>query len=174
MRLLPAAAVLTLAALTTGACGYHVAGKADTVPKTVRTIYVPAWANNTQKYRLTDKLPQDISREFVARTRYQIVNRAEDADAVLTGSVANYQIFPIVFDPATARASAVQFVVTLNATLTERTTGKVIFSRPGFTFNQRYEISTKQEVYFDESDPAIDRVSREVARSLVSAILEGF
>ncbi|MBS1835751.1 MAG: hypothetical protein JST65_23745 [Acidobacteria bacterium] len=157
-----------------GSCGYHVAGKADTVPKTVKTIYLPAWANNTVKYRLTDKLPQDISREFVARTRYQIVNKPEDADAILTGSIANYQVFPIVFDPATARASAVQFVVTLNATLTERSTGKVIFTRPGFTFNQRYEISTKQEVYFDESDPAIDRVSREVARSLVSAILEGF
>ena len=155
-------------------CGYHAAGKADTVPKSVRTIYVPAWGNNTVQYRLTDILPQQVARELIARSRYRIVNRAEDADAILTGSIATYQAFPSIFDPATGRASAVQITVTLTAALTERVTGKVLFSRPGFAFNQRYEISTRPEVYFEESDVALDRLSREVARSLVSAILEGF
>ena len=39
---------------------------------------------------------------------------------------------------------------------------------------QRYEISVDQLQYFEESDIALDRVSREVARSVVSAILEAF
>lgn len=155
-------------------CGYHVAGKADTVPKTVKNIYIPAWTNNTVKYKLSDSLPQDIAREFIARTRYRVVKKAEDADAILSGSVVNYQAFPTVFDPASGRASGVQFAVTLAATLTERATGKVIYTRPSFAFSQRYEISTKPEVYFEESGPAMDRLSKEVARSLVSAILEGF
>jgi hypothetical protein len=73
--------------LVAASCGYHVAGRADTVPKTVRTIYVPAWSNNTVQYRLTDVLPEQIAREFIARSRYVIVNKIEDADAVLTGSV---------------------------------------------------------------------------------------
>lgn len=171
--LVAAVAASILAAGVSG-CGYHVAGKADLVPKNVHKIFVPAWSNNTVRYRLTDKIPQDVARELIARTRYRIVNRAEDADAVLTGSVVNYQAFPTIFDPATGRASGVQFAVTLAATLTERGTGKVLFTRPSFVFNQRYEISTKPETYFEESDVALDRLSREVARSLVSAILEGF
>jgi outer membrane lipopolysaccharide assembly protein LptE/RlpB len=165
---------LCCALLFASACGYHVAGKADLVPKTIHKIYVPSWQNNTVKYRLTDKLPQDIAREFIARTRYRIVNRIDDADAILTGSVLTYQAFPTILDPATGRASGVQFAVTLSATLTERGTGKVLYTRPSFSFNQRYEISTKPDSYFEESDPALDRLSREVARSLVSAILEGF
>ena len=160
--------------LLCASCGYHVAGKADLVPKSVRTIYIPAWGNSTVKYRLTDILPQQVSREFIARSRFRVVNRAEDADAILTGSINNYQAFPSIFDPATGRASGVQITVTMTVTLTERVTGKVLFTRPGFAFNQRYEISTKPEVYFEESDVALDRLSREVARSLVSAILEGF
>ena len=155
-------------------CGYHVAGKADTVPKSVQSIYIPAWSNNTVKYRLTDILPQAVAREFVARSRYRVVNKAEDADAILMGSIANYQAFPSIFDPVTGRASGVQITVTMSVTLTERVSGKAIFSRPGFAVNQRYEISTKPEVYFEESDAALDRLSRDVARSLVSAILEGF
>jgi hypothetical protein len=165
---------VVLSLLCLGSCGYRVAGKADTVPKSVRTIYVPAWDNSTVKYRLTDVLPQQVAREFIARTRYTIVNNAEDADAVFTGSIINYQAFPTVFDPATGRAAGVQITVTLAARLTDRKTGKVIFERPGFAFNQRYEISTNSIVYFEESDVALDRLSREVARSLVSAVLEGF
>jgi hypothetical protein len=160
--------------LASVSCGYHVAGKADTVPKSVQSVYVPAWTNNTVRYRLTDILPQQVAREFIARSRFRVVNRAEDADAILNGSITNYQAFPTIFDPATGRASGVQITVTMAVTFTERKTGKVIFTRPGFAFNQRYEISTKPEVYFEESDVALDRLSREVARSLVSAILEGF
>jgi hypothetical protein len=74
----------------------------------------------------------------------------------------------------TGRAAGVQITVTLSTKLTEQKTGKVLFNRPGFAFNQRYEISTNSEVYFEESAAALDRLSREVARSLVSAILEGF
>ena len=65
-------------------------------------------------------------------------------------------------------------MVTLRLTLTDRATGKVLFSRPGAEFRERYEISTDPAAYFDESGTAMQRVSRDVARSVVTAILEGF
>jgi hypothetical protein len=41
--------------------------------------------------------------------------------------------------------------------------------------HQRYEISvTFPKAYFEESDAALDRLSRDVARDLVSSILENF
>jgi len=59
--------------------------------------------------------------------------------------------------------------------LVERATGKVLFTRPSFDFRQRYEISTTSTTaYFDESDAALERLSRDVARDVVTAILEGF
>src|SRR5438552_767428 len=50
-------------------CGYHVAGKADLVPKNVKTIAIPAFTNVTTRYKLTDRLPEAITREFISRTR---------------------------------------------------------------------------------------------------------
>lgn len=164
--------VLTLALL---ACGYHVAGQADLVPKTVHTIAIPAFTNVTTRYKLTDHLPQAIGHEFIARTHYQIVNDPEQADAVLRGSVINYVAYPILFDQATGRASGLQVNVTMQVSLVERATGKVIFSRPSFEMHQRYEISvTSSKAYFEESGEALDRLSRDVARDLVSSILENF
>ena len=156
-------------------CGYHVAGRADLVPKSVHTVAIPAFVNATLRYKLSDRLPQAISREFIARTRYQIITDPQQADAVLRGSVVNYAAFPILFDQATGRASGLQVNVTMQVSFVERATGKVIFTRPNFEMHQRYEIAvTNDRAYLEEDDAALDRLSRDVARDLVSAILENF
>jgi hypothetical protein len=41
-------------------------------------------------------------------------------------------------------------------------------------FRQRYEIAIDQTQYFEESDIALERLSRDVARTLVSSVLEAF
>jgi len=157
------------------ACGYHVAGQADLVPKTVHTIAVPAFGNATVRYKLSDLLPEAISRELIARTRYQVVNDPTQADAVLRGTVLNYFAFPALIDQATGRTSGLQVNVKLEVSLVERSTGKVIFSRPNMDVHERYELSvTNDSQYFDESGAAVQRLSRDVSRDVVSSILENF
>ena len=75
-------------------------------------------------------LPADITREFISRTRYRIVADPSKADAVLTGAVINFVAYPTIFDPASGRATGVQVVVNVQLTLTDRATGKVLFTRP--------------------------------------------
>jgi hypothetical protein len=144
------------------------------IPKTVKTIALPKWANTTTKYKLTDRMPEAIAREFIARTRYKVVNDPEQADAVLTGAVVNFIAYPTIFDQKTGRASGLQVNVTLQLRLMERATGKVLFTRPSFEARQRYEISINAQAYFEESGEALERLSRDVARDVVSAILESF
>lgn len=156
-------------------CGYRVGGGASTtLPPSVRTIAIPAFANSTMRYRLTERLPDAITREFIKRTKYRVIEDSGAADAVLTGSVNSYTAGGIVYDPVARRNSAVQVTVNLTVTLRERATGTVLFNRQNFEVKERYEISVDPKTYFDESDVAIDRVSREVARSVVSAVLENF
>lgn len=164
---------LAILGLSLSSCGYHVAGHTDVLPATVQTIAVPAFDNVTNRYRLSERLPAAISREFISRTRYRIVPDANTADAVLRGSVINYFSFPNVTDQVTGRAAGIQVTVVLQATLTDRE-GKVLFSRPSMEFRQRYEIAVDQTKYFEESDVALDRLSRDVARTLVSSVLEAF
>lgn len=166
------ALTLTLASLS--GCGYHVSGHADLLPKSLKTIAIPAFTNNTAKYRLSDRLPQAITREFITRTRYEVVSDPNTADLVLRGSVQNFMSFPSTFDTATGRAAGVQLIVFLSCTLTERTTGKVLYTNPNFEIRERYEIAIDQIAYFEESEGALNRLSKQVAASVVSAILEGF
>jgi hypothetical protein len=165
-------AALVFAAVALSGCGYHVSGHADLLPSTIKTIAIPAVDNLTNRYKLSDHLASALTREFISRTRYKIVAVPEEADAVLKGAVVRYYSTPVVSDGSTA--TTVQISAVLQLSLVERATGKVLFNRPAMEVRQRYEISVNQLQYFEESDIALERMSREVSRSVVSAILEAF
>jgi hypothetical protein len=176
-RLTPAVAIAALIVAGFGAipgCGYRVSGRADLLPKSIRTIAIPAFGNLTTRYKLADRLPAEVGREFLRRTRYEIVADPGAADAILNGSVLSYNAFPTVIDPVSSRAAGIQLSVVLQLRLTDRESGKVLFDRPAFEARQRYEISIDQVAYLEENVVALERLSREVARGAVSAILEGF
>ncbi len=161
-------------ATTLVSCGYHVGGRADLVPKSIQTIAIPSFSTLTTRYKLVDMLPQQIGREFIARTRFHIVNNPNDADAILNGRINTVQEAPTVFDPATGKATSVAVIVTISVSFIERSTGRVLFSRASLGFRQNYEVAADPHQFFDESGPALDRVSRDVAHDVVSAIVENF
>ncbi|HUI78320.1 MAG TPA: LptE family protein [Bryobacteraceae bacterium] len=164
---------LALVLAATSACGYHVGNSADPLPKSLKTIAIPAFGNVTTRYDLARMLPEDVGREFISRTRYRVVSDPEQADAVLTGSLVRFISFPTTADQS-GRATAVQASVILNLTLRDHATGAVLFNRPGFEFKERYAISVSPADYFDESGVAMMRLSRAVAESVVTAILQNF
>ncbi|HEX4811068.1 MAG TPA: LPS assembly lipoprotein LptE [Bryobacteraceae bacterium] len=172
-RFLPFALLLT-AVLCISGCGYHVGGAADMVPKGIQTVAVPAFRNGSTHYQLTDQLPEAISREFMARTRFHIDNDTSTADAVLKGSVNRIGAYPVISDPITAKATTMQLSVNLSVELVERTTGRVLYANKSLDFKTYYQIAIDPHQYFDESGPALDRLSREVAASVVSAVVENF
>jgi outer membrane lipopolysaccharide assembly protein LptE/RlpB len=167
--------LLLAATLLSSACGYHIGGQGDLIPKTVKTIAIPEFSNGTVQYQVAPLLTADVVREFHSRTHYTIVTDPGKADAVLAGAVANFSVLGgITTDPVTNRATSSQVVLTVQFTLTDRHTGKVIYQRSGYEFRQRYEISSSLPTYFDESSPAIKRVTRDAAQAVVTSILEAF
>ena len=167
-------AIMAVVCANLSSCGYHISGHADMLPKSVHTIAVPAFKNVTSRYKLPERLASSITREFISRTRYHINAEPENADATLRGTVLRYDSYATTFDPATGRSSSVQIIVILKLSLVERATGKVLWERPSMEVRERYEIGTDQRAYLDESDAAVDRLSRDVARSVVSSVLEAF
>jgi hypothetical protein len=166
--------ILCAAAIILSGCGYHVSGHSDLLPTHIKTIAIPTFGNITGRYRLTDLMPRALTREFISRTRYQVVANESDADAILKGAVVNYLFFPNVVDQVTGRAAGVQVLVVLQLNLIDKSTGKVLYTRPNMEVRNRYEIAIDPHAYFEESDLALERVSRDVARTVVSSVLEAF
>jgi outer membrane lipopolysaccharide assembly protein LptE/RlpB len=175
-------------ALLLSACGYHVGGMASRLPPGLKTIAVPALKNDTNRYRIEQRMTEAVVREFLARTKYRIVASEDSADAVLHGEITSFDAIPVVFDttpapnsttvPAvnatTARGTTTLISVHMKVWLEERETKNVLYKNDNYLFREPYELSTDPSKFFDEQGPALDRMSRDFAARLVSDILENF
>jgi outer membrane lipopolysaccharide assembly protein LptE/RlpB len=169
------AAALTLAWSLTGAgCGYHTAGHAVTLPANVRTIAIPGFVSQSQTFRVEQVLTDAVVREFNTRTQFHVIHEARtDADAVLKGTVVSASATPLAYDSKTGRAASVLVTVSMQVTLTDRG-GKILFQNPSYLFHEQYELSRELSSFFEEDSSAVDRLSRDFARTLVANILEGY
>src|SRR5580700_2609997 len=169
--------VLTLVMVTAFlifGCGYHVAGHNSTLPKSIHVIAVPALENKTTSYRLEQKLTAATVHELLAKTSYKVVSNPEGADAVLRGKVVALEAVPLLFDTTTGRATTMLITVKCEVTFTESATQKVLYHTDNFVFRSEYEISTDLKSFFEEQDPALDRLAQDFAARLVAAVRENY
>jgi outer membrane lipopolysaccharide assembly protein LptE/RlpB len=167
---LPLAVVL----LASVACGYHTAGHVVTLPQNVKTLAIPAFVNQSQTYRIEQMLTTAVVHEFTTRTHYQIVNDANDAaDATLRGTVLTTTASPLTYDSRTGRAESILVVVSMRVSVVDRQ-GKILFQNPSYVFREQYQVSQEPSSFFEEDSPALGRLSRDFAQTLVSSVLEGF
>jgi outer membrane lipopolysaccharide assembly protein LptE/RlpB len=162
------------AAALAGGCGYHVAGRGDSLPKSIHVIAVPAFENKTTSYRIEQKLTAATVHEFLAKTQYRVTSNPAQGDAVLRGTVISVEAVPLLFDTATGSATTMLVTVKCAISLTETATQKVMYQTDNFLFRNEYEISTNVKSFFEEQDPALDRVAQDFAARLVAAVTENY
>lgn len=155
-------------------CGYHLAGRGDSLPN-VHVIAIPTLENMTTSYRIEQKLTAATVHEFLARTPYKVVSNPSAGDAVLRGKVLTVEATPLLFDTQTSgRATTMLVTVKCEITLTQTETQKVLFRTNDFLFRNQYEISTDVKTFFEEQDPALDRLAHDFATRLVAAVVENY
>jgi outer membrane lipopolysaccharide assembly protein LptE/RlpB len=169
MRLLWITPLLLLAG-----CGYSTGGKATRLPRSVQTIAIPAFVNQTQTYRIEQTMTAAVVREFISRSKYTVLSEVSpDADATLRGTVISTQLSPLTYDSQTGRASSAMVIVTMKVSLTDKQ-GKPLFENQNYIFREQYQVSREISSFFEEESPALERMARDFARTLVADILENY
>ena len=169
----PALCFLLLLSLAGAGCGYHTVAHNTAIPENVRTIAIPAFVNQSQTYKIEQTLTAAVVREMITRTHYHVVSQADDAEATLRGTVLATYTTPMTYDSKTGRAASVLVVISMAVTLQEKD-GKVLYQNPAYLFREQYEVSRDPNSFFEEDTPALERLSRDFAQTLVSNLLEGF
>jgi outer membrane lipopolysaccharide assembly protein LptE/RlpB len=165
---------LVLAAMLLTSCGYHVVGRTSALPSGWKTIAVPAFTNRTTHYRIEQRFTAAVIREFLARTSYKIVQNEEAADGILHGEVLTIETSPILFDATTGQVTTMLVTVHAKVSLVSRSDEEVIFKNDDLVFREEYQISGDVTSFFEEQNPALDRMSREFAARVVGDVVEGF
>jgi outer membrane lipopolysaccharide assembly protein LptE/RlpB len=165
---------LLFTVLVSGGCGYHVAGRASQLPSSWQTIAIPAFTNDTTTYRVEQRLTEAVIREFTARTKYRIIQDPASASAVLHGEVLSLQTTPILFNATSGEVTAMLVTIHVKVSLVDNQTQKPVYQNNDMVFRDEYQISPDVTSFFEEQDPALERMSRDFASHVVADVLENF
>ena len=178
------ACALSVLLLASNGCGYALAGHGSFLPSYIKQIGIPAFANQTSYFDIAQILTDKVQREFIGRGNYKIVPETTGADAVLVGTITSISILPAAFGNQ-QQASRYTITVTANIELRDSRENKVLWSNPSMVVRDEIDATgtpvssapsgaVDPAVFFNQSTSAVERVSDEFARTVVSAILEAF
>lgn len=170
---------LASASLALAGCGYSLAGRGSFLPDYMRVIGVPMFGNRTPYSPLEQVLTEKVRVEFQSRGRYQVQPTDTGVDAVVRGDVTSVAAAPVGFNQS-QQASRYRFTITVSVSLADVRQQKVLWENPALNFSDEYELASAASFaggaagFIDQERAAVDRLSSDFARSVVSAILEAF
>jgi hypothetical protein len=171
------AAIIISGAVVSG-CGYSLAGRGSFLPPSIRIIGIPNFVNNTSLFEVEKRITEKVRSEFIGRGRYTIQPDANAVDALLTGEISSIVVAPAAI---TEDRQASRYVITVATKIEFKDVkaDKVLWSNPYLQFREDYELSNTASVtdptaFLGQDVNALDRLATELARTIVSAILEAF
>jgi len=163
---------LVLVSVFTG-CGYHTVGAPTHLPPEARTMAVPVFATQTEAYHTEVALTDAVIREFATRSRMRVSpGEGTNPDVMLHGTILKEVVAPLTYNTSTQQSSSFLITLVISVTLTDHD-GKVLYENKNYVFRGQYQSTTDLPTFLDESPAAVERMSRDFARTLVADVLEG-
>lgn len=118
-------------------CGYRLAGESSFLPKDIRTIYIETFINRTRDVGLEKELASGLRSEIFRRGQLRVVDQAELADAILTGSIASLEN-NVVSVNRRDEVLEYQSVLTVDVILRRREPGEILWRGPAIRLVEYY------------------------------------
>jgi hypothetical protein len=172
------AALVLLGLVPLMGCGYSLAGRGSFLPDYIRTIGVPLFVNNTAVFEVEQRLTEKVVAELIGRGRYKVERARTGVDAVLLGEIQAINLNAVAFDQQ-QQATRYALTLVMKVEFRDLKTDKVLWSNPAWQFTEQFDVTTATtgldaNAFLGQNVNALERLSSEFARALVSAILESF
>lgn len=175
MKKLVIVGALLLTVLTTGFKGcYQQVGKGNALPSHIKTLAIPPFQNRGLRYKVEQRFTAAMIDEVIRRRRaIDVVSTTKGADAVMLGSIKNFSYRGALIDDY-GRARVFEIQIVAGITVKDLTTNKIIFDNQNYVFKTEYEVTGDVKQFFNEEGPAVQRLAKDFAKSVLTTILEGF
>ena len=145
------------------------------LPKNIRTVAVPAFQFEVEgaRYRVESRFTEFVTKEIIKRGRgLKVQGSRENADAVIEGTIRNFNFSGVLLD-RDGRARVYEVTVVAAVTIRDLKANKILYDNQNFVFRDSFEFSEDPRSFFNEEDPAVERMARSFAESVVSTIVNG-
>jgi hypothetical protein len=145
------------------------------LPKRIKTIAVPAFKFEAKglRYRLDSRFTEAVTKEVIRRGHgLRVQGAVEGADAVIEGNIRDFSFSGVLLDRE-GRARVYEVTVVSAVTVRDLENNKILYDNQNFIFRDSFEFSEDPRSFFNEEDPAVERMARAFAESVVSTIVNG-
>jgi len=145
------------------------------LPKHIKKIAVPAFQTEARglRYRVGSRFTSAVTREIIRRGNGLIVQGSTTgADAVVEGTIRDFSFSGVLLDRE-GRARVYEITIISAVTVRDLKEDKILYDNQNFTFRDSFEFSEDPRSFFNEEDPAVERIARAFSESVVSAIVNG-
>src|SRR5512132_1206706 len=154
-------------------CGFAECYKPVTknqLPARIKTVAVPAFQNNALRYKIGSRFADAVINELIRRGRgLRVQGDREGADAVIEGIIKSFTYSGVLLDDK-GRARIFEVTVEAAVTVRDQTENRVLYDNQNFIFRGEYEFANDPRNFFNEEDPAVQRMARNFAESIVSTL----
>lgn len=154
-------------------CGFAECYKPVTrnqLPSRIRTVAVPAFQNNALRYKIESRFTDAVVNELIHRGRgLRVQGGREGADAVIEGVIKSFSYSGVLLDDK-GRARIFEVTIEAAVTVRDQTANRVLYDNQNFVFRGEYEFANDPRNFFNEEDPAVQRMARNFAESIVSTL----
>jgi len=172
MLIKPVLAAIALS-LIVDVCGYKPAGKGKSLPADIKVIAVPIFRNSVLQYRIEQRFTQAVMEEILKRgRRLKVTTNPDAADAELDGDIVGFRAPGSILDDQ-GRTRVWDLRIDVSVTLRDLKRHTVLYQNPRMSFSGEYELSSDPKSFFNEENPAVDRIAKDFAQAIVTTILEG-
>lgn len=144
------------------------------LPTRIRTVAVPAFQNQALRYKIEHRFTEAVINEVVRRGRgLRVQGEREGADAVIDGVIKSFSFSGVLLDER-GRARIFEVTITASVTVRDQVENRVIYDNQNYVFRGEFEFANDPRSFFNEEDPAVQRMARSFAESVVSTLVNGF
>lgn len=145
------------------------------LPKNIKTIAVPAFQFEAKglRYKVESRFTSAVSREIIRRGNgLKVQGTRTGADAVVEGTIRDFSFSGVLLDRE-GRARVYEVTIVGAVTIRDLKGEKILYDNQNFVFRDSFEFSEDPRSFFNEEDPAVERMARAFAESVVSAVVNG-
>ena len=141
------------------------------LPARIHTVAVPAFQNYALRYKIEHRFTNAVIQELIHRGRgLRVQGDREGADAVIEGSIKSYSFTGVLLDDK-GRARIFEVTIAATVTVRDQTENRVLYDNQNYVFRGEYEFANDPRNFFNEEDPAVQRMARNFAESIVSTLI---
>lgn len=146
------------------------------LPKRIKKVAVPAFQFEARgaRYRVETRFTEAVTKEIIKRGRgLTVQGTREGADAAVEGTIRDFSFTGVLLDRE-GRARVYEVTIVAAVTIRDLRENTILYDNQNFIFRDSFEFSEDPRSFFNEEDPAVERMSRAFAESVVSTIVNGF